>query len=386
MNSHALLSASSSHRWLECPPSARLCANEPDTTSEYAAEGTLAHAYAENRLKGMFSLISHDEYKKERERIEKDKLYSLELKEEATKYVEEVAWTCSELAAKTKSVPYLTIEERVDFSEYVPEGFGTVDALIYSDKTKTLYIYDLKYGKGVEVSAVKNPQLLLYALGGIKAVSLVGDVQNVVVNIVQPRLDNFSSYEISPAELKEFAKMVKEKAELAIKGAGDFNPSEENCRFCKVKAKCRARADKLVSLYFEDPMKEDKALLKDDELADYFKRGKELTGWYNDLEAELFGRMMKGKKIKGFKLAKGRKTRSFTDCEKAIDTLVSNGFEKPLFYETKPLALTKIEKIVGANNFKLVDEFVTYKEGNPRIVFEDAKDEEYIPLEEAFGN
>lgn len=386
MNSHALLSASSSHRWLECPPSALLCANEPDTTSEYAAEGTLAHAYAENRLKDIFKLTNHDEYEKERERIENDELYSLELKEEATKYVEAVIWTYSELADKTKSLPYLAIEERVDFSEYVPEGFGTADALIYNEKTKTLYIYDLKYGKGVEVSAIRNPQLLLYALGGIKAVSLVGDVQNVVVNIVQPRLNNFSSYELSLTELKEFAKTVKEKAELALKGEGDFNPSEENCRFCKVKAKCRARADKLVSLYFEDPMKEDKALLKDDELAGYYKRGKELTGWYNDLEAELFGRMMKGKKIKGFKLAKGRRTRSFTDCEKAIDTLVANGFEKPLFYETKPLALTKIEKIVGANNFKLVDEFVTYKEGNPRIVFEDAKDEEYIPLAEAFGN
>lgn len=385
MTKHAILSASGSHRWLECTPSALLEKEEPESESPYAKEGTLAHAFAENELRKIFNFIDEDEYKIEHEKLVSDELYTDDMKDHVQKYVDEVTKKYNFIEKCGGTKPYIDIETKLNFGECVPDGFGTADAIIYDDTKKLMYIYDLKYGKGVEVSAIKNTQLLLYAVGAVKIVDMIGDVENISLNIIQPRIDNFSSYELTKTELNKFTKNVKEKAKLAIKGEGDFNPSEKTCKFCKVKGKCRARSDKLMKLYFEKESDKDRALIKDDELAYYYEKGKELTSWYADIVNEMHHRMMNGTKIKGYKLAKGRKTRAFTDIEKAIDLFDKLGFKRQLFYENKPIALTKIEKLVGADTFKQANDFITYRESEPTIVEETSNKEEYIPLKEAFS-
>lgn len=387
MRAHAILSSSSAHRWLECTPSALLCDAVEDTPSEFALEGTKAHEIAEYKLNNALEALDYGK----KELADVDTLEQecaqdteKEMLENIDVYMNAILEKYLEIKKKNGIAPLHFIETRLDFSEWIPDGFGTADAMLYDEKDKKLYLFDLKYGKGVKVDATNNPQLMIYALGALERLKLIGEIEKIELFIIQPRLDNISSFFLTTDELLEFGEKVKEKALLAIKGEGEFKPSEKACKFCKVKAKCKARADKLMELYFEEPVQNDKIFISDEDIATYYERGKELSSWYEDLVAEMFGRMMKGTKIKGYKLAKGRKTRNFIDAEKAIGKLCTFGFDKSLFYETKALALTKIEKLVGAKTFKEISDEITIKEGNPVIVEENSIKEEYLPLEDAF--
>ena len=235
MGSHALLSASSSKRWLNCPPSARLCAEVEDTTSEYAKEGTDAHTLCEYKVKKMLGIKMQDPtntlyyYNEEMERCaEEYASYILEIIEDAKQYCKD---------------PLVLIEQRLDFSRYVPDGFGTGDCLIIADKT--LYIVDFKYGKGVEVDSEDNPQMMCYAVGALELFNNLYDIENVCMVIYQPRIENISVSSMNVTELYNWAEnTLKPIAELAYEGKGEFKAGD-HCQFCKIKATCRKSNCKL---------------------------------------------------------------------------------------------------------------------------------------------
>lgn len=230
-NNHAILSASSSHRWLECPPSAKLCSEQPDTASEYAQEGTDAHALCEQKLKALLGMETTDP-------TENLTYYNEEMERCANEYTVYV----SEQVEKTKSVckdPVVLVEQRLDFSRWVPEGFGTGDCVIVADGTLT--IVDMKYGLGILVSAENNPQMMLYALGALELFDSIYDINTVSMTIFQPRRDNISEHTISKEDLLRWAdEVLAPTALLAIKGEGEFKAGD-HCRFCKAKSNCRKR-------------------------------------------------------------------------------------------------------------------------------------------------
>ena len=253
---HAVLSASSSERWLNCPPSARLCEAYEDKGSDYAAEGTDAHALAEARLKQALGILAENP-------IENLSWYNEEMEECAAGYAAYVV-ELLETAKQTCSDPVVMIEQRVDFSRWVQEGFGTADCILIADGV--MNICDYKHGKGVEVSAEQNPQMMLYALGSLEIFDGIYDIDTVRMTIFQPRKSNVSVYEMAKDELLEWAdNELTQKAQLAYEGQGNFSCGEW-CRFCKAKAECRERAEANLTLArydFEEP-----ALLDDEEIAD----------------------------------------------------------------------------------------------------------------------
>lgn len=271
-NNHAILSASSSHRWLECPPSAKLCSEQPNKSSEYAQEGTDAHALCENKLKSILGRETVDP-------TENLTYYNEEMERCANEYAVYV----SEQVEKAKTVckdPVVLIEQRLDFSRWVPEGFGTGDCVIIADGT--LSVIDFKYGKGVEVLAENNPQMMLYALGVLELFDGIYDIDMVSMTIFQPRRDNISEYTISKADLLRWAnEVLAPTAQLAIKGKGDFKAGE-HCRFCKVRTTCRKRAEynlELARYNFEMP-----ATLDNTEISAILAKADELVSWVTDVK------------------------------------------------------------------------------------------------------
>ena len=252
MGIHALLSASSSHRWLACPPSARLCENYEDTGSEYAQQGTDAHSLCEHKLKLLLGMETADP-------TAELSFYDEEMEDCACGYAEYVLSLVEE-AKKTCKDPVVLIEQKLDFSRFVKDGFGTGDCVIIADGT--LYIIDYKHGKGVEVSAVENPQMMLYALGALELFDGIYDIDTVRMAIYQPRRENVSVYVMAKDDLLQWAyNDLMTKAKLAYDGEGEFNAGE-HCRFCKAKAVCRKRAEynlELARYDFEMP-----ATLEDD--------------------------------------------------------------------------------------------------------------------------
>ena len=243
---HALLSASSSHRWMNCPPSARLCENYDDKGSDFAAEGTDAHALCEFRLQEALGLPAENP-------IENLTWYNEEMEDCAVSYASFV----SEIVAKAKdtcSDPVVLIEQHLDYSKFVQEGFGTGDCIVIADGE--LHIIDYKHGRGVLVEADNNPQMKLYALGALEIFDFLYDIETVSMTIFQPRRGNVSTYSLSKADLYIWAEEVlKPIAELAYKGEGQYNCGEW-CQFCKAKTDCRKRAEanmELAKYDFMDP-------------------------------------------------------------------------------------------------------------------------------------
>lgn len=366
---HAVLSASGAHRWLLCTPSARLEEQFPDTTSDAAKEGTLAHELAEMKLRHYFQT---KEFGKRKYNAEVKKLKTEELwQDEMDGYTEIYKDYIKTLALSFPAEPYSAIEKRVDFSQYVPDGFGTADCILLSGNT--LHVIDLKYGKGVPVSAEENPQMMLYALGAYQEYSFLYDIRSIHLVIIQPRLDSISEWECSLGELLEFAEYVKERAKLAINGEGEFCPGEKQCRFCRAKAKCRARAEENVKLAFNPELP---PLISNEEMGEYLSTGEDVAKWLSDLKEHALKECLAGHEVPGWKAVEGRGSRDWTDMEAAFELLKEKGIAEEILYEKKALTLAQVEKTIGKKDFaEMVGSMVVKNPGKPTLVKESDKRE-----------
>lgn len=366
---HALLSASSAHRWLACTPSARLEEQFPDTTSEAAREGTLAHELAELKLRHYFHTVDFGKRKYTRavNKLKKQELWQ----DEMDGYTEEYLDCVKAAALSFETTPYVAIEKKVDLTAYIPDGFGTADCILIGGGT--IHVIDFKYGKGVHVSAEMNPQMMLYALGAYEAYKMLYQVSTVVLSIVQPRIaDGASSWTLTLAELLEFGAYVKQRAVLAVKGEGDYKPGESVCRFCRAKAQCRARAEENVRLAFFTDKKP--PLITNEEVGKYLAQGEDIAKWLKDLQDYALAQCLAGKDIPGWKAVEGRSTRDWTDMDAAFSTLEANGINGALLWEKKPLTLAQVEKLVGKKDFgSYVGSYVIKKPGKPALVKESDK-------------
>jgi phage protein len=363
---HAVLSASGADKWLNCPPSARLEESYPDTSSPYAKEGTLAHEIAEFKTRNYFiETLPKRTFTSKLNKFKKDELYQNEMDEYTESYLEYI----KEVAMKYPSKPYIALEKKIDFSKYVPDGYGTCDCILIHGND--MHIIDFKYGKGVPVSAENNSQLMLYALGALEAYSMLYQIETVHLSIFQPRIDNISCFEISAANLLSWAVgEVEPKAKLAYDGIGDFKAGE-HCRFCKAQAQCRAKAESIISVF---PIKEEPALLTDDEIGLILAKAKELVSWSNAVEDYALNAILSGKEIQGWKAVEGRSVRVFSDADKAFEKIVESGTPEEMLYERKPLSLSQIEKLLGKKEFEsIVSSFVIKPQGKPTLAPSDDK-------------
>lgn len=356
---HALLSASSAHRWIACPPSALLSKKFDDSSSSFAQEGTDAHTLAQHKLEKLLGLPTRDP-------TESLSFYDEEMNDHAENYaafvVEEV-----EKAKETCLDPQVLIEQKLDFSSYVPEGFGHVDCLIIADGTLT--VIDYKYGLGIKVSAERNPQMFCYALGGLALFDGIYDIDNVRLVIYQPRRENISEFSISKSELIQWAEdVLSPTAELASKGEGEYKAGE-HCQFCKAKATCRKRAEynlELAKYDFEVP-----ATLDHDEIAAILTKADELASWVSDIKEYALKEALKGTKFEGFKLVAGRSNRKYTDEAAAAGLVIAAGKDP---YEKKLLGITAMTALLGKKAFEDILGGLTYKPpGKPVLVTADDK-------------
>ncbi len=359
-DSHATLSASASHRWLMCPPSVRLSEQFPDDGgSEFAAEGTEAHELCEYKLKSALGMPAEDP-------VPHLKRYCEEMEDCASGYavyvlslVEEAKQTCRD--------PKVLIEQRVDFSEWVPEGFGTADCIIVADGT--LRIVDYKHGLGVLVEAENNPQMKCYALGALGIFDALYDIDTISMTIYQPRRENISTWEISREELLLWAEdTLKPIASLAFSGEGEFC-SGEWCGFCRAKHACRARAEANLMLAKHDFKPPE--LLEDVEIEFILSRVDELTSWATDIKDYALKRALSGKEWRGWKLVEGRSVRKFSNDDEVIKAVSKAGFDP---FEKKLLGLTAMQKLLGKTRFdELLSGLVIRSKGKPALVPESDK-------------
>lgn len=367
MEKHALLSASSASRWLNCPKSVRLTEDIPDgESSSFAAEGTLAHAIAEDYLReyatGKGCAI--EDYVVP-EKFKGNPLFYDGMYQDVTPYLEYVVST---FESKSR-VATLDVEARLDFSKYVPSGFGTGDAVIIDNGT--LEICDLKFGKGVLVEAENNPQIMLYGLGALHAYDYIFDIRNVKMTIVQPRLDHVASFVLSADELRDWGNnTVSPIAKLAYNGQGDQKAGVW-CRWCKIKATCKARAEKqgqTVAMMAE-------AELTDDQICQILAASAEIKAWLSDIESHTVQRLSDGETLPGWKLVEGRSNRKIKEPEALAEKLLNCGVDAARIYKPQELqSLTALEKAVGKARFnELCGEFVYKPQGKATLVPESDK-------------
>lgn len=300
---HALLSASGAHRWLYCTPSARLEEPFPDTTSDAATEGTLAHELAELKVRNYFYSVEFGKRKLTAaiNKLKKEKPWQ----DEMMGYTEEYLDYIKGVALAMKSTPYVAIEKRVDFSAYVPDGFGTADCILICGNV--LHVIDFKYGKSPNgrVEAEGNPQLALYALGAYEMYKILYPIENIRMSIVQPRLsDGISEWECPLEELLSFGRYAKGRAELAIKGEGEYAPGPKTCQYCRARGQCRARADHDVKLAFSDNLGKLPPFISSEEMGDYLRKGADVTKWLGDLQDCALKECLAGKRFQAGKLWK----------------------------------------------------------------------------------
>ncbi|MBQ9703122.1 MAG: DUF2800 domain-containing protein [Clostridia bacterium] len=382
---HALLSASSAHRWLACTAAPRFEEQFPNGTSDYAEEGSLAHSICELYARKHFTVMTNRKFNSELKKLQAKPHYSDEMLKTAEKYVDYLR----EKAMSYPTTPYVTFEVKVDFSDYVPEGFGTCDCVMIGGDT--LHITDYKHGKGVEVSAEENPQMRLYALGALKMFAPVfGDsIKKVSMGICQPRItDDESEDGMTVEELREWGEGIKPRAKEAYDGPGTFCPGE-HCRFCKGKAQCRARADQNTAFEdFKDFAIEGKAapelqalspetraviglppMLSDAEIGELLVRAEGLVQWYKDLCDYATQNILNGKEIPGWKVVAGKSNRAFKDVEAAFSKVIEAGYDEALLYERKPITLTGVESLLGKAKFEtLLKDCVHKPLGKPTLV------------------
>lgn len=367
---HALLSASGAHRWLSCTPSAKLEDEFPDTTSGAAKEGTLAHELAEMKVRNYFypGDVSKRKLTFAIKKFRENELWDDEMLVHTDTYIDYIR----DLSIKLPSAPYVSVEKRVDFGKYVPDGFGTADCLMVQGNT--LYVIDFKYGKGVPVSAEENPQMLLYALGAYEAYKLLYPIQEIHLAIVQPRLqDGISEWTCSLVKLLEFGEYVTGRAQLAAAGAGEYAPGEKTCRFCRARKQCRARSDYNVKQAFQ--IGELPPLITAEEAGKRLLAMEDVVKYQKDLQEWALSECLAGKEVPGWKAVEGRGSRDWTDMDQAFEKLTKIGLaEEVMLYEKKPLSLAQVEKLIGKKDFaETVGDFVIENAGKPALVKETDK-------------
>ena len=365
---HAKLSASGASRWATCPGSVQMEDGIPDKESVYAQEGTLAHEMSELKLKHYLDPKGFGKRKLNAafKKLKENELYQAEMESYTDNYVDFI----KEKALSFPSNPYIEIEKRVDFSRWVDGGFGTCDCVLIHGST--LSIIDLKYGKGVPVSAEQNEQLILYALGAYDAFNLIYNLDKIELNIVQPRINNFSTWEISLTELLLWGDYFKVQAEKALGGNGELVPSAKAWTFWKARDVCTARAENNLSLESEIKLKPNE--IPKDKLYEYISRGEDIAKWVADLKAYALDMCLKGEDVKGLKAVAGRTSRSWTNQDEAINKLIEGGIDEAIIYDKVPLTLAKLEKALGKQQFTtLVGDLVVTSEGKPTLVFENDK-------------
>lgn len=374
---HAKLSASSSHRWMACPPSVALEAQYPNTSSVYAEEGTHAHALAELILRYNNNEMTKRKFNSELKKLQDSPLWNQEMQTYIEQYAHDV-WELFNEAKKTCKDAEILFEQRLDFSAWVEEGFGTGDVVIIADGT--ICVIDLKYGKGVGISAEDNPQLRLYGLGCIDTYGMLYDIERVKMTIIQPRLENVSTEELTVDELVKWAdEEVKPKAELAYKGEGEYCAGD-HCRFCKAKATCRARAEenlKLTQYDFKKP-----PMLTPPEIADILGRVDALEKWAKDVkEYALDAAVNKGITFPGYKVVEGRSVRKYTDEQLVAEALLGL-YDADEIYNKKLKGITEMYKVLGENHFEhLIGDLIEKPQGKPTLVPQSDKRPEFSKVD-----
>lgn len=385
---HALLSASSSHKWLECPPSARLEEQFPNKTSEYMEEGTLAHEIAEFKVRSYFlEAISKTAYTRKLNKLKKSEFFNEEMLRHTDTYLEYI----KEEAMETNTRPFIAVEQKIDYSKYVPEGFGTADCVLIS--SNTLQIIDFKYGKGVKVDAEDNPQLKLYALAALEQFGMFYDIKDIKLSIVQPRIDNISEYILLKSELVDWGNnVVIPQAQKAFMGLGEFKQGE-HCRFCRAKGACEFRAKENMKVVEKIYKIEDKAVtgsfcLSNEEIGEMLTKTEGVEDWIKDLKDYALSLLLIGKNIPGYKAVEGKSNRKIADLDKAFEILKASGVDEALLYERKPLTLTQLEKAIGKKEIaKTIGDFIEKPKGAPTLAKETDKREPYkVSAAEEFKN
>ena len=346
MGAHARNSPSALHRTLNCPPSLVLGEQFQDEESQYAAEGSAGHALAEHLIK---------KHLKQRTKRPVSDYYSDDLMEAVEDYVAFVIEKIEDAKRECKS-PLFSVEQRVDISEYSPDCFGTADMVIVTDKVA--HVIDLKLGRGVEVSAEENPQLMAYGLGVLEMAEMLYDIETVRLTIFQPRINNFSTWDIDPDALKTWGEeILKPRSAMALAGAGEFQAGSW-CRFCKARNQCRARAEeflRLAKMEFQQP-----ALLSDDEIAEIIKVSDELAKWAADVYAYAQDQAIThGKEWNGYKLVEGRSNRKYSSDDEVAEAAKAAGYTD--IYKKTLIGVTEMERLMGKKEFARVLGQYVYK-------------------------
>lgn len=356
---HAVLSASSCYRWLACPPSAKECAKLPDTSSEFARQGTDAHTLCEFKVKTALG--------QELEDPTKGLTFFDEEMAECTDEYAQFVMECLAIAKASCKDPLVLVEQRLGFSRWVPGGFGTGDCVIVADDT--LMVIDFKYGLGVLVEAEKNSQMMCYALGALSLFDGIYDIKEVNMTIFQPRRENVSTASMTKEELLHWAETVlKPTAELAAQGKGEYKAGD-HCRFCKLKATCRKRAEynlELAKYDFAVP-----STLEDEEIEIVLSKADELVNWAGEVKEYALQQALSGKSWKGWKLVEGRSNRRYVSEEAVAAKVEEAGYDP---YEKKLLGITAMTKQLGKKKFdELLKGLIEKPQGKPVLVPESDK-------------
>lgn len=354
MSNHAILSASGAHRWMNCTPSARLEREFADKSSEAAAEGSAAHALAEHKLRKALKLRSKKPISQ----------YDCDEMDNCTDGYVEFVLEIIEGLKQTCLDPTILIEQRLDFSRFVADGFGTGDCVVIGDGT--LHIVDFKYGQGILVHATDNPQMKLYALGALDLFDGIYDISEVAMTIYQPRRENVSTYTVCKESLYQWAEdVLTPTAKQAFAGCGEYR-SGDWCQFCRASVKCRARAEEKLNLaQFEFSLP---PILTDENIEDILLKLDDLSSWANDIKSyALYAALNHGKHWNGFKLVEGRSNRRYKDEVAIAEVAKSAGYRD--IYRQSLITLTEMEKLMGKQKFsETLGDLIEKPPGKPALV------------------